>query len=441
MKSRSTVPSASTPFGVLTDLFVLLAALFLLAPAPSPRGNAQTGSNRGIALPGRRTLQEQEVVPSDGTTGTYFGRSAAINGSTALIGAIGDNGFQGAAYLFTEANGIWSEGQKLTASDGQPGDWLGNDVALADDTLVVAASYAAVGGVFRQGAVYVFRKAGDTWVESQKLTANDSGMSDTFGSAVRLSGNTLVVGASNAPINGHDNQGAAYVFLETNGIWTQVQKLTSDDGATFDNFGAAVTVQGSTILVGAPVKVVDQVTRVTGEAYVFSQSNGSWNQIQSITEPDSGFLAGFAASLALDRGTALIGAPGATVNGHQYQGATYVFALANGMLTQTQMITSIDAASNDQFGSSVALSGTVALVSAPWAAVKRNFAQGKAYPFRNVGGNWSQAGRIISSDGAANDLFGRAVALEKGTSLVGAQDHSSNEGAVYFYAPPVGDLP
>jgi len=65
---------------------------------------------------------EQKVTASDGTANSYFGSAAALNGSTALIGADGDNSFQGAAYLFAKSNGSWSEGQKLTASDGLAGD-------------------------------------------------------------------------------------------------------------------------------------------------------------------------------------------------------------------------------------------------------------------------------------------------------------------------------
>src|SRR6185437_14909971 len=80
---------------------------------------------------------EQKVTASDGTANSYFGSAAALNGSTALIGADGDNSFQGAAYLFAKSNGSWSQGQKLTASDGLPGDEFGYRVALTDNTLLV----------------------------------------------------------------------------------------------------------------------------------------------------------------------------------------------------------------------------------------------------------------------------------------------------------------
>ena len=184
---------------------------------------------------------------------------------------------------------------------------------------MVGASGANINVLAGQGAVYVFRKAGDTWVETQKLIASDGAMNDDFGVAIALSGRTLVVGADNANVNGHFSQGAAYVSTETNGSWTQTQKLTGDDGASFDHLGLALAVQGSTILVGAPSKNI-----LTGEVYgVF--------QVESLLEsdPDSRLrmmappFDQFGASLALDHATALIGAPSAIANGHASQGAAY----------------------------------------------------------------------------------------------------------------------
>lgn len=419
MKKETTCSSAVSHLRIPVRSLILLFTVFLLIPALPSRADL--------------VLQEQKVVPSDGTTDSYFGRAVAINGSTALIAAYGDNNFQGAAYLFTESNGIWSEEQILTASDGLPGDGFGSSVALADDILVVGASGANINGTSGQGAVYVFRKAGDTWVETQKLIASDGAMNDDFGVAIALSGRTLVVGADNANVNGNFSQGAAYVFTEINGSWTQTQKLTGDDGASFDHLGLALAVQGSTILVGAPSKNI-----LTGEAYVFSRSNHFWNQTQTVIADDSAPFDQFGASLALDHATALIGAPSAIANGHASQGAAYVFASSGGTLTQTQKITSSDGANNDSFGFALALAGNRAIVGAP----AKNSERGEAYAFHAIGDNWSQVGKITPSDGAMDDFFGFAVALERDKLLVGTTPGTvPHVGAAYFYAPPPRNLP
>ncbi len=102
----------------------------------------------------------QEVTASDGTPGDEFGISVVVEGDTAIVGAAYENSGQGAVYVFTQANGVWSEAQKLTASDGAANDWFGQSVALDGDTAVVGApQYLNVGN----GAAYVFTRSGTTW--------------------------------------------------------------------------------------------------------------------------------------------------------------------------------------------------------------------------------------------------------------------------------------
>src|SRR5207302_1108378 len=206
--------------------FIFLA--FLLGLGVFFNASAQVNSDTKFVPQNPLVWLEQKVTASDGTANSYFGSAAALNGSTALIGADGDNSFQGAAYLFTKSNGSWSEGQKLTGSDGLPGDEFGYRVVLADNTLLVGAFTATVGGVVRQGAAY-----------------------DNFGLSVALKGSTILVGSPRAAIGANAGQGALYVFTESNGTWSQTQKLTASDGATNDSFGESVALDGSTALIGA----------------------------------------------------------------------------------------------------------------------------------------------------------------------------------------------
>ena len=223
-------------------------------------------------------LTEQEVTASDVTDNSFFGSAVALHGPLALIGADGENSFQGAVYLFTKANGVWNEGQKLTASDGLPGDEFGYRVALAHETFVATAFSATVNGVVAQGSAYVFSETDGTWSESQKLTASDGGLFDNFGASVALSGQLLVIGANGATVGNNAAQGAAYVFVKANGLWVEMQKLTADDGAAFDNYGLSVALQGSTIIVGSPRATVGS-NGAQGAAYVYTMSNGVWSLI------------------------------------------------------------------------------------------------------------------------------------------------------------------
>src|SRR6266536_2025123 len=171
MKKKSRSQSAFRNVRVLIGLFVFLA--LLLGLGVLFKASAQVDSDPKSAQLSPLIWLEQKVTASDGTANSYFGSAAALNGSTALIGADGDNSFQGAAYLFAKSIGSWSEGQKLTASDGALFDNFGASVALDGGTLVVGANGATVGGNPAQGAVYVFTESNGTWSQTQKLTAND----------------------------------------------------------------------------------------------------------------------------------------------------------------------------------------------------------------------------------------------------------------------------
>ena len=382
MKKKSTSQSAFFDRRLLIGSFILLA--FLLGLGVFFNASAQVNGDSKFAQWNPLVWLEQKVTANDGTANSYFGSAAALNGSTALIGADGDNSFQGAAYLFTKSNGSWSQGQKLTASDGLAGDEFGYRVVLASDTLLVGAFSATVGGNTSQGAAYLFTKSNGTWSESQKLTASDGGLFDNFGASVALDGSTLVVGANGATVGGNAAQGAVYVFTESNGTWTQTQKLTANDGAAYDNFGLSVTLKGSTILVGSPQAAIGGHAG-QGALYVFAESNGTWSQVQKLTANDGAANSNFGSAVALNGSTALIGADGSTVGGNTYQGKAYLFMESGGNWSQSDTFIASDGAVDDYFGAALAWDGVTALISTPHPTIGGNSYQGAAYFYQQPG--------------------------------------------------------
>lgn len=163
------------------------------------------------------SLQARLAAP-DGAFGDQLGRSVAISGNTALAGAVfddvGTNADQGSATVFVRNAGGWTAQFQLIAPDGATGDRFGRSVALAGDTAVVGADGDDTG----RGAVYVFVRSGTTWFPQPRIVAPDRERGDFFGNAVALVGDTLLIGA-----NGDDNglvieQGSVYVFVRANGI-------------------------------------------------------------------------------------------------------------------------------------------------------------------------------------------------------------------------------
>ena len=261
-------------------------------------------------------VQQAELTASDGAAGDQFGFSIALSGdgNTAVVGAFGHtvngNVYQGAAYVFTNSGGNWSQQAELSASDGAAGDWFGDSVALSGDgnTAVLGASGHAVNGNQIQGAAYVFTNSAGSWSQQAELTASDGVYDDEFGISVALSsdGNTALVGALFHTVNGNTNyQGAAYVFANSAGSWSQQQELTASDGAGGDLFGNSVTLSsdGNTALVGAYAHTVNGNV-YQGAAYTFVNSpNPTTTTIASNPIPSSyGQPATFTATISVQNG-------------------------------------------------------------------------------------------------------------------------------------------
>ena len=209
---------------------------------------------------------------SDAGDGDNFGISVALDGDTAVIGAIGDDDTtnridSGSVYIFTrDSSDVWSQTAKLTASDGEAFDSFGYSVAIDGATLVVGA-YRDDGDagdgdtendLIDVGSAYVFtRDSSDVWSQTAKLTASDGEAGDWFGysvavyvDSVAVDGGSVLVGAYGDDDNGSAS-GSAYLFAKDSGKWSQQTKLTATDGEAGDWFGYSVAVDGVTTVVGA----------------------------------------------------------------------------------------------------------------------------------------------------------------------------------------------
>ena len=388
-------------------------------------------------------IQQAELTASDGATGDGFGISVALSGNTAVVGAFshqaGPNANQGAAYVFVQNGGTWSQQDELTASDGGANDHFGGSVAISGDTVVVGAFHHNVGSNAGQGAAYVFVKSGEAWIQQAELTSSDGGAGDAFGSSVAISGGTVVVGAYLRTIGSNAGQGATYVFVQSGTTWSQQAELTASDGEASDYFGWSVAVSGGTALVGAYNHKVGSNTN-QGAAYIFAQSGSTWNQQVELTASDGGARDYFGWSVAVSESTAAVGAYNHTVGSNTSQGAAYVFGQSGTTWSQQAELTASDGGASDYFGWSVAVSGNTAAVGATQHTIGSNSGQGAAYVFMESGGTWSQKAELTSFDGTAYDRLGYSAGVSGDTAMVGAYYHAvgSNQyqGAAYALAAP-----
>jgi len=387
----------------------------------APSEGALTGAAYVFVLTGVTWTQQAKLTASDGASGDQFGSSVSLFGTTAVIGAPG-NSAQGAAYVFTTSGFTWTQQAKLTASDGAAGDQFGVSVAVSGPTAIVGAS----GSASNQGAAYIFTLAGTTWSQQAKLTASDAAGSDQFGGSVSLSATTAVAGAAGKS----GSTGAAYVFINSGTSWTQQAKLTASDGVNGDHFGASVSVSGDTALAGAPIKNCKffcGTSRAIGSggAYVFARSGSSWSQQAELASSDGGPGDGFGSSVAVSGTTAIVVE---NYNESFLKGAAFAFVRSGSNWTQQAKLAASDLVVGDGL-TSAAVNGTFALFGAPG----KNGGQGEAYAFVQTGTIWTQQAELKASDATSADSFGSAISVNGDTALVSSPTKASNQGAVYVF--------
>jgi hypothetical protein len=207
--------------------------------------------------------------PDNPSLGNYsrFGTAISLVGERALIGAPeGSSSLEqaGMAFLFVKAGDYWGGYYVLQASDAKPFARFGFSVSLSGDRALIGAHRDTVSGVDK-GSAYIFDFDGTNWVQTAKLTATDGASSDEFGTSVSLDGDRAVVGAPRRNEVG-SRSGAAYVF-EFDGVgWTQSAKLAAGDGMANAYYGHQVKVAGDRIVVGA---FGDQ--NFNGAAYIYDR--------------------------------------------------------------------------------------------------------------------------------------------------------------------------
>ncbi len=390
--------------------------------------------------------QLSKLLPDDGTVDDRFGRSVAISGTTAIVGAAqdGDNGYHsGSAYLFDTTTG--EQIFKLLAGDGDAEDVFGFSVAISGATAIVGAYKDDDIGT-DSGSAYLFDTVSGR--QTAKLLPDDGAAFDHFGESVAMTGDLALIGSKLDDVNGLDS-GSAYLFDIATG--QQIAKFVPNDGEAFDFFGGSVAISGlpgkEVAIVGAPFDndacPADPYCN-SGSAYLFDCATGQ--QIAKLVANDGAENDYFGYSVAISRSpgqeVAIVGAYRDGDNGAD-SGAAYVFDITTGR--QIAKFLPDDGAHDDRFGFSVAISGPAGEEIAVVGAYKDNdngADSGSAYLFDIATGQ--QLAKLLPNDGAMNDFFGRSVAISGTTAMVGAKDDDDNgpdSGSAYLFSACVCPCP
>ena len=383
-----------------------------------------------------------KLLGSDTAKTATFGNEVDISGDTAVVGAmydnVGRNLAQGSVYVYVRKKGFWVEQAKLVAADGGLKDHFGMRVAIDGDTIVVSSPSKRTPKAKYLGAVYVFTRTADHWDQQVKLEPSAPTLVESFGSSVDISGDTIIVGAM-----GHDNapndkipqaHGAAYIYKRSNGNWSERQKLTSD-ALTNSGFGTTVGIHDNLAVIGT---ISD--TNAVGAAYVFAYDGMSWKRdgkLQSGVRRSNEHFA--LESLAIDRGTVVVGASGA---GSRLPGAAYVFTKGAAGWALNHTLKAANVEQENSFGRSVDISGDKIVVGmlqmkgpiGPQAYVF----EGKLATGKFV---WTQSQMLISPETFIGDTFAHCVGISGNHIVIGASSHDSDptrktRGAAYIFEAP-----
>jgi len=389
--------------------------------------------------------------------------------------------------LRPEASVTIAQEAYLKASNTDPTDLFGGSVAISGDTLVIGAPRESSGAngidgdqtddsVDTAGAAYVFVLGPGGWKQQAYLKASNSGLYDSFGGRVAISGDTLVVGAyaessgasgvgGDQSDDGTPSAGAVYVFERQGGLWSQSAYLKASNPDAADRFGSALAVHQDTIVVGARLEDGasagvngDQASdgaEDSGAVYVFERDLSNWIQTAYLKASNVGAGDAFGRAVAVQGDRLVVGAPyedsaASGVNGDQTDdslvssGAVYVFRrrAAGGTgprWVQEAYLKADEPAVGQDFGRNLALDAGRILVGSRFTG---------AYLFERAGGNWSLRQRILPPSYDPLDEPGFNVALRGDLIVIGApledgsatgvngdgsDDESHSAGAAYLF--------
>ncbi len=381
-------------------------------------------------------VQHQKLNASDAGDGDEFATTIAMNGDYAVIGAPSKDGVgrnSGAAYVFRRQGTEWVEHTKLVSSEETPGDFFGTSVAIDGDTILVGG-HRTNEPFADGGSVYVFERTGENWEETAKLSAPDGTNFSYFGYSVGLDADTAIVGAIRDDEAGLD-AGAAYIFVRNQSAWTLQTKLIGNNTKSEDFYGYAVDVDGDFAIVTAPRN------RGTGAAYIYRREGIVWEQKRNRIrhrmmpiDPDGATF--FGVSVTISGTTAVIGATGALV-GEEESGAAYVFTENEPPFwNQHVKLTAGDRKGGDQLGYAVAISGNEIIAGAPLQDAGGR-SSGAAYIFqKSEESGWVESSKLSDGETASEDQFGTSVAISGNIAVSGAQqgdDIAPNAGAAYIF--------
>lgn len=299
-------------------------------------------------------LVEQQIQASDKAANSRFGSALAISGDFILVGA--------------------------------PNDTKMSDVALPN-----------------AGAVYIYKKGTNGFVEYTKLRGNDTTAHNFFGSTVAISNNYAIVGAINSGLpSGYWNCGGAYIFEYVSTAWQQYAQLFPPVRLNGDFFGSSVDISGNYAIVGA---------KGDSKAYIFARNGttSEWLYEAVLTSPEIELNDLFGCKVGISGNFAVVAAENKTVNGQVCAGAVYIFKRTSyAVWSFVEKITADTPIAYSYFGRSIKIDGSYLIVGCPQGSTAAAY----VYYYNSVLDTWNLQEKVSETIGIPGCSYGSAVAIK-----------------------------
>jgi len=367
------------------------------------------------------SYDEQVLYEGDAAGFDHFGEVIAMDGTTAVVGMPESNnafsGEAGAGYICELAE----DGQSVLSMQAIAGDNLiqsfGQSVAIDDDTAIIGAPLRQMGNGY-PGAAYVYVRGETEWKRQTMLLYATPADGDRFGASVDVSGDTIVIGVPREDSHLTDT-GIVQVLTRSGNAWDHVQYITNPAATSNLRFGRSVALSGDMLVVGCDSGL---------EVYVFQRTSTVFDYQATITAP-AGLIPsfGFGRVLAFDGDAIVIGAPTADF-GTIDSGAAYYSVRTGTTWSQPVRLDPGPFPTETEFGTSIGLSGNRCVIGSLGGEV--------AWIYRRTGDNFILDQTLVGTGAVAGDAYGKAVAIDGDTLLIGAPDANDPEvesGSIYMY--------
>lgn len=279
--------------------------------------------------------------------------------------------------------------------------------------------------------IFLLQTAYSQEIDEVIIQPNNGASNDNFGTDVDIDGDLMVVGAHKKNAGGLPDAGEVYVYRRVSGQWTLEQNLIADDAAISDQFGTSVSIFGDKIAVGSPNN--SEAAFNGGAVYIYKFDNGTWVEEEKILAGDANDSDNFGFSVSLDNDRVLIGCPNNN-GGSPNIGGAYVYDFdGNNWIFTQKLVSTFSEFGGESLGYDVALEGDVAVLGSPLDD-DAGTDSGTGFIYRFNGTNWIFEQKLVASDGGNSHSFSFSVDIDGIKVIVGAYGSgNSSSGACYIF--------